>query len=104
MKNTRFKVRIVYGFLEDLEVVILGKLLNKNKLKAGMEVHLILDNGTPEGNWAIKKVLQMDFINDTTEKDFIGLVVTCKNKESFELLKALRVYDEVLEISPAPSS
>ena len=43
-------------------------------------------------------MLNTDFINQFESPDFIGLVLKCSDIKDFELLKSLRVYDEIITI------
>ncbi|MCP4440648.1 MAG: hypothetical protein GY810_17010 [Aureispira sp.] len=99
-KAAQFKVRVVYGFLKKLEIVLLGQVLKKGRISEGMQVQIVLNNGTPVGDWAITEVLKMDFVNELEDRDFIGLMLKCKSRKEFELLRALRVYDEIVEVVP----
>ena len=90
---TRFKVRVVYGFLARLEMVLLGELL-QGPLAIGQELRVRLGEQTVEGGWTVREILQMDFINARQQGDFSGLVVDCQDETSFKLLQQLRVYDE----------
>lgn len=99
-KAAEFKVRFVYGFLKKLKIVLLGKVLKKGRISEGMQVQIVLNNGTHVGDWEIIEVLKMDFINELEDKDFIGLMLKCKSQEEFELLRVLRVYDEIVQVIP----
>ena len=92
-KSATFHVRVVYGFLKKLEIVLLGEM-TEGSAKAGMSLNTI------SGRWEIIEVLNMDFINQHENEKFIGLSIRCKNEEEFQLLKTLRLYDEFLDISP----
>ncbi len=48
------------------------------------------------GGWLITEILKMDFINGSEDKNFIGLLVKCKDTEDFKLLQSLRVYEETI--------
>ena len=107
-KNTnpqalRFKVRVVYGFLAKLEIVLLGEQL-QGELAPGQALGVRLGEQTMEGGWTLREVLKMDFINARDQGDFSGLVIDCADEAAFKLLQALRVYDEeVLLFEPSPS-
>lgn len=92
-----FKVRVVYGFLNKLEIILLGDIIS-GKIEEGMHMKTILPHQTPVGSWKIKEVLKMDFINGNENQNFIGLVIHCKNEDDFKLLQSLRVYDETVVI------
>lgn len=95
--NAQFRVRMVYGFKHNHEVVVLGTTLS-GKVEKGMISHATLEHGTNIGEWKIKEVLNIDFINDQDHTDFIGLVLQCETTESYNLLQSLRVYGETLVI------
>lgn len=92
-----FKVTTVYGFKSSREVVVLGHLL-RGDASSGTMARLLLNKTALLGEWPIKEVLDIDFINEQDKTDFIGLVLTCENMDSYNLLQSLRVYGEVLEI------
>lgn len=92
-----YKIRVVYGFKEKLKIVLLGEL-ESGKVEDGMSIKIALDSGLEIGKWEILEVLHTSFINQHENPNFKGLIVKCKNLSDFELLKTLRVYDEVIEI------
>jgi hypothetical protein len=92
-----YKIRVVYGFKEKLKIVLLGEL-ESGKVEDGMSIKIALDSGLEIGKWVILEVLHTSFINQHENPNFKGLIVKCKNLSDFELLKTLRVYDEVIEI------
>jgi hypothetical protein len=92
---TTFKSRIVYGFLERLEVILLGNPI-EGKIEKGMHAHVKIGALAKEGNWEIVEIQRMDFINDADNHNFMGLVLRCLNEDDFNLLKSLRVYDEII--------
>ncbi len=92
---SKFKARVVYGFLEQLQVVLLGNPIEGEILK-GMSAHVQIGSASRVGNWKIVEIQRMDFINDADNHNFMGLVLKCKDVEEFNLLKSLRVYDEIL--------
>lgn len=100
-KNTpttnKYKIRVVYGFKEKLKVVLLGELI-AGKVDDGMLIEVALESGSSVGKWQILEVLHTSFINQHENPNFKGLIVKCKNLADFELLKSLRVYDEVINI------
>jgi|GEM_PF-6229828 len=93
--ENRFRVRVVYGFLKKLRIVILGDI-EEGQVKAGMQ--LVTELGKELGSWEIEEVLKMDFINNHENQKFIGLQLICKSEQDFNLLKSLRVYDEIVHI------
>ncbi len=93
--RSEFRVSVVYGFKAKMKVVILGEVLN-GKIEEGMELQACLPHGTAVGKWLIIEILNMDFINGLENKNFIGLIVKCKDENDFKLLQSLRVYDEVV--------
>lgn len=94
---TEFTIRVVYGFKEKLKVVLLGEL-ESGKVDDGMFIQMTLEGGSIVGKWEILEVLHTSFINQHENPNFKGLMVKCKNTADFELLKSLRVYDEVINI------
>jgi len=92
-----YKVRVVYGFKEKLKIVLLGEL-KSGKVDDEMSIKVTLDSGMEIGKWKILEVLHTSFINQHENPNFKGLIVKCKNLADFELLKTLRVYEEVIEI------
>jgi len=95
----KFRVRVVYGFIKKLKIVVLGEIIG-GQIEEGMSVYARLPHGTIIGTWEIIEILKMDFINNSVEnKNFIGLMLKCKTLEDFELLQSLRVYDEIIEIA-----
>jgi hypothetical protein len=92
---TTFKARVVYGFLERLEVILLGNPI-EGKIEKGMHAHVKIGALANEGNWEIIEIQRMDFINDADNHNFMGLVLRCLNEKDFNLLKSLRVYDEII--------
>lgn len=94
-KPARFKVRVVYGFLNKLEIVLLGEI-QEGKVKSGQSIHAELPHNTRIGGWEIIEILNMDFINGSEDKNFVGILVNCKDKENFKLLQSLRVYEETI--------
>jgi hypothetical protein len=92
-----YKIRVVYGFKEKLKIVLLGEL-ESGEVEDGMSIKIALDSGLEIGKWEILEVLHTSFINQHENPNFKGLIVKCKNLADFELLKTLRVYDEVVEI------
>lgn len=97
MKPIKYYTRVVYGFINKLEIVVLGEL-KSGKVKEGMFVRVTLHSGSVLGSWKIIEVLNTDFINQFESPDFIGLVLKCSDIKDFELLKSLRVYDEIITI------
>ena len=95
--TAEFKAQVVYGFLERLEVIILGATL-KGNIEKGMRAHLRIGQTGREGNWEIVEIQHMDFINDIDGNDFQGLVVRCENVADFNLIKSLRLYHETILI------
>ncbi|MCH2045627.1 MAG: hypothetical protein MK212_16040 [Saprospiraceae bacterium] len=102
-KVAKFKVRVVYGFLHKLKIVLLGDIM-QGKLAEGMLVRLLLNDTTVVGSWPIIEVLNMDFINDEENENFVGLMLRCKDEDDYNLLKSLRVYDEVVSVEPLPKA
>lgn len=96
-KAARFKVRVVYGFLNKLEIVLLGDI-QEGKIQDGQSIYAELPHNTRIGGWKIKEILNMDFINGSEDKNFVGLLVNCKDKEDFKLLQSLRVYEETIVV------
>lgn len=96
-KSSKFKVRVVYGFLNKLEIVLLGEI-QQGKVKEGQVIHAELPHETRIGGWEIMEVLNMDFINGSEDKNFVGLLVKCKDKADFKLLQSLRVYEETIVV------
>jgi hypothetical protein len=92
-----YKIRVVYGFKEKLKIVLLGEL-ESGKVEDGMSIKVAFDSGSEVGQWKIIEVLHTSFINQHENPNFKGLIVKCKNLADFELLKTLRVYDEVIEL------
>jgi hypothetical protein len=95
-----FKVRVVYGFLQKLEIVLLGELL-EGQVELGQTLQLQVGEQLLGHQWQVREILHMDFINAIESSDFMGLVVACHSEESFKLLQALRVYDETLYLKPS---
>ncbi len=96
-KAAQFKVRVVYGFLKKLKIVVLGEVL-EGEIKEAMSLRAKFPHGSAVGSWPIIEVLDMDFINNMENKDFIGLILKCKDEADFKLLQSLRVYDEIVEV------
>lgn len=92
-----FKVRVVYGFLHKLKIVVLGEVL-EGKVVEGMKLKAVFSHGSTIGSWDIIEILDMDFINNQAHENFIGLMLKCKDEADFKLLQSLRVYDEVVEV------
>ncbi|MGH1338372.1 MAG: hypothetical protein ACRBFS_19810 [Aureispira sp.] len=92
-----YRVRVVYGFKEKLKVVLLGSL-ESGKLQEGLAVQLTLESGSIIGTWEILEVLHTSFINQHEDPNFKGLMLKCKNLADFELLKSLRVYEEIIHL------
>jgi hypothetical protein len=90
-----FRVSVVYGFKDKLEIVLLGEIL-EGSVDAEMSIYVKLSEGTAVGKWRIVEVLTMDFINGTENINFIGLMVKCQDDNDFKLLQSLRVYDETV--------
>ncbi len=90
-----FRVSVVYGFKDKLEIVLLGEIL-EGSVDAAMSIYVKLSEGTAVGKWRILEVLTMDFINGTENNNFIGLMVKCQDDNDFKLLQSLRVYDETV--------
>jgi hypothetical protein len=97
--SNRFNVKVAYGFLPKLKIVLLGEVLD-GEVKDGMWVQVLLDSGSVIGSWQIIEVLHMDFINQNDVPNYKGLMLKCKNEEDFKLLQSLRVYDEVVHVIP----
>jgi hypothetical protein len=102
MKNkektvTQYRVSVVYGFKNKLEIVLLGEIIS-GEISKGMKINVMLTHGTPVGNWTVKEILEMDFINGHENKNYIGIVVNCNNESDFKLLQSLRVYEETIEL------
>jgi len=97
-KPIKYLSRVVYGFKDKLNVVLLGELKAGVDVKDGMFLQVALRNGVIVGTWEILEVLHTDFINQYENPNFKGLLVKCKNIADFDLLKSLRVYDEVVTI------
>ncbi len=96
-KPMKFEVRVVYGFQEKLTIVLLGEL-KSGTVADGMQIEIAMASGTVVGTWEINKVLRTDFINKIENPNFMGLRIECKNLANFNLLKSLRIYDEVINI------
>lgn len=96
-KTTEYAVRVVYGFREKLKIVLLGEVI-EGKVVDGMQLRVSFKNGALVGLWEIIEVLHTDFINQQENPNFKGLIVKCKDLTDFELLKSLRIYDEVVSI------
>lgn len=92
-----FRVRVVYGFKEKLKVVLLGSL-ESGKLQEDLAVQVTLESGSVIGTWDILEVLHTSFINQHENPNFKGLMLKCKNLADFELLKSLRVYEEIIHL------
>jgi hypothetical protein len=99
-KPIKYLSRVTYGFKDKLKVVLLGELKAGVVVEDGMCLQVTLRNGVVVGTWEIEEVLHTDFINQYENPNFKGLMVKCKNIADFELLKSLRVYDEVVTIVP----
>lgn len=97
-QNALFKIRVVYGFLNKLKIVALGEVL-EGRIEENMKLKARLSHGSSLGSWDIVEVLDMDFINNMENKNFIGLILKCKDENDFKLLQSLRVYDEVVEVA-----
>lgn len=95
--SNKYKIRVVYGFKEKLKIVLLGELIS-GKVDDGMFIEVLLNSGLVVGKWKILEVLHTSFINQYENPNFKGLIVKCKNLADFELLKSLRVYDEVINL------
>ncbi|BDS13453.1 hypothetical protein [Aureispira anguillae] len=96
---SKYIIRVVYGFKEKLKVVLLGELIaGSGNVDDGMFIEVALESGSSVGKWKILEVLHTSFINQHENPNFKGLIVKCKNLADFELLKSLRVYDEVINI------
>lgn len=97
--KVKFKVRVFYGILEKLEIILLGEILSKKSIDAtNASAEISLDSGSVVGEWEIKEILHMSFINQYSNPNLKGLVLKCKSKEDFKLLESLRVYDETVKI------
>ena len=94
----KFAVKVSYGFLPKLKIVLLGEVLTKGNVEDGMLVQIRMPSGEPFGTWEIWEVLHMDFINQHENPNFKGLMLKCKSEEEFKLLQSLRVYDETITI------
>jgi hypothetical protein len=92
-----FRVSVVYGFKDKLQIVLLGEIV-EGYVESSMSIYVRLSVGTAVGKWNITEILAMDFINGTENKNFVGLVITCINEQDFKLLQSLRVYDETLMV------
>ncbi len=92
-----FSVRVAYGFLPKLKIVLLGEIL-AGEVADDMWVQVALDSGSIVGKWQIIEVLHMDFINQHDVPNFKGLIVRCQSEEDFKLLQELRVYEETVTI------
>ncbi len=92
-----FRVQVVYGFKEKLKIVLLGAL-ESGKLHENLAVQARLDSGAAMGTWDILEVLHTSFINQHEDPNFKGLMLKCKSLDDFELLKSLRVYDEIIHL------
>ncbi len=95
--TTLYRVSVVYGFKDKLEIVLLGEIF-RGEVTKGMKIVTKLIHGTQVGNWVVKEILNTDFINGHESKNFIGIVVACNNESDFKLLRSLRVYDEIIEL------
>ncbi len=91
----KFQARVVYGFENKLEVVLLGNPL-EGKIVKGMSAHVQIGQTSQVGNWEIVEIQKMDFINDSDDHNFLGLVIRCADAAAYKLLQSLRVYDEIL--------
>lgn len=100
MSSSKFKVRVVYGVRRKLEITLLGNLRG-GAVQEGMFVSVSLNGSRSIGKWPIIELLEMDFLNADDFDAFTGLVLRCEDEKSFDLLKALRVYEEEVEILPA---
>jgi hypothetical protein len=98
MKKLKYFTKVVYGFKSKLEIIILGEL-KSGIVREGMQVRVVLNSGAVLGSWTIKEVLKTDFINQYESPNFLGLVINCKDLHDFELLKSLRIYDDIISIS-----
>lgn len=92
-----FRVRVVYGFKEKLKVVLLGAL-ESGKIHEDLAVQVTLESGSVIGTWDVLEVLHTSFINQHEDPNFKGLMLKCKNLADFELLKSLRVYEEIIHL------
>lgn len=92
-----YRVRVVYGFKEKLKIVLLGAL-ESGELHEDYSVQVRLDGGSIIGTWEIIEVLHTSFINQHENPNFKGLMLKCKNLADFELLKSLRVYEEIIHL------
>lgn len=95
--TVEFKAQVVYGFLERLEVIILGST-TKGNIEKGMRAHLRIGETQREGNWEVVEIQHMDFINDIDNSEFKGIVLRCENTADFNLVKSLRLYNETILI------
>jgi hypothetical protein len=95
--KAEFRVSVVYGFKVKLKIVVLGEVL-KGSIEEGMMLQARLSQGTAVGMWEIIEILKMDFINGLENKNFIGLILKCKDEKDFKLLQSLRVYDETVVV------
>ena len=95
-----FEVRVVYGFKQKLKMVLLGEV-KSGTVEEGMQVNITLNGVDNIGSWLIDEVLHMDFINNFENPNFKGLILKCKNTEDFELLQALRIYQEDVSVVSA---
>jgi hypothetical protein len=71
----------------------LGKV-EHGTIKEGMFLSSPLVNGL----WKIIEVGEIDFVNASETGDFIILVVDCETEANYNLLKSLRVYEEIVHI------
>ena len=95
--NAAFRVSVVYGFKDKLQIVLLGEI-TEGKVEASMSIYVKLSEGTALGKWQIGEILAMDFINGSENNSFVGLALQCKDEQDFKLLQSLRVYDETLMV------
>jgi len=93
----KFQARVVYGFENKLEVVLLGNPI-EGKIEKGMSAHVQIGQSAQVGNWEIVEIQKMDFINESEHHNFLGLVIRCADVSAYKLLQSLRVYDEILLI------
>jgi len=93
-----FQVHVVYGFIAELKIVLLGET-NGQLIHEDMHIRVQIGDGVDMGMWKISNIMRMDFINGVHDNNFIGLEVECKNEEDFKLLQSLRVYDEIIHIA-----
>lgn len=101
-KDIKYYIRVVYGFEKKLKIVLLGELVG-GPIEDGMIIEMRLSSGVPVGSWEVLEVLHTAFINQHENPNFKGLMLKCKNLDDFELLKSLRVYDEVITITQIKS-